>query len=341
MGSCTLWAGGDHLLLVELRGFTEMYRRFYFRDVQAIIIRPTERARTWSFLLALSALGLAALASGVGAGWNIVGWILAGLALIALIVNLSLGRSCECTLQTPLQTVALRSLRRLRRARGVLERIRPLIELEQGPLANEEALVRAREAAATGSPEPAGIPVAMEPAGSPAGERPPVVVPGGPPRHESGRVHEALSYVLLLSAAVTPVPVLYFNVWLNAALCLLFLGRLGCIIAALVRQKSSDLPIELRRFAWTAFGWECGMIAAGFACGVVVVVRILNNGALLADSPTPFSPLTVMNLMRDDPGTRILSLLSSVASLSLGVWGLVLHRRLAPSRREPWRILPI
>ena len=44
LGSHSLWIGEDHLLLVELRGFTETYRRFYFRDVQAIILRRTDRA---------------------------------------------------------------------------------------------------------------------------------------------------------------------------------------------------------------------------------------------------------------------------------------------------------
>ena len=38
---CTVWLGRDHLLLVSRAGYTENYKRFYFRDIQAIIIRKT------------------------------------------------------------------------------------------------------------------------------------------------------------------------------------------------------------------------------------------------------------------------------------------------------------
>ncbi len=38
---CTLWMGADHLLLVDRTGYTESYKRFYFADIQAIVVRRT------------------------------------------------------------------------------------------------------------------------------------------------------------------------------------------------------------------------------------------------------------------------------------------------------------
>src|SRR5580698_2302749 len=45
-----LWLGGDHLLLVETSGFTENYKRFYFRDIQAITVQETRRGQVWNFI---------------------------------------------------------------------------------------------------------------------------------------------------------------------------------------------------------------------------------------------------------------------------------------------------
>ena len=40
--SSNLWLGKDHLLLVESNGYSERYKRFYFKDIQALIIRKTK-----------------------------------------------------------------------------------------------------------------------------------------------------------------------------------------------------------------------------------------------------------------------------------------------------------
>jgi len=347
MGSVTLWVGEDHLMLVELRGFTETYRRFYFKDVQSIVIRPTDRARTWSILLGLVALALAGIASGAGPGWSIFWGSLAGLSFVALVVNLALGQSSDCTLRTALQAVDLRPLRRLRRARGVVDRLRPLIELEQGALAEEDLAARAMEAAApealpgAESQAVAGPPPTALPPVAPAPLRPPIVGPNRPLRHETGKVHEVLAYVLLLSAVVVVVPVVYFNILLNAALSVVFLGRIGCIVAALARQNHSDLPLDMKRFAWTALGWECVMMVLGFVYAIIMMVQLFNSGIFDPGSATPPSPMAIMDLMKNKPGFKIMALLSSVASLALGIWGLVVHRRLRPAGGEPWQTLPI
>jgi hypothetical protein len=362
MGSVTLWAGEDHLMLVELRGFTETYRRFYFKDVQAIVVRPTDRARTRSILLGLLGLALAGVAMGAGRGWNVLWGSLAGLAIVALAVNLALGRGCECSLRTALQEVDLRSLRRLRRARRVVDRLRSLIELEQGALAGDELAARVREAAAppvavvapgtpsagtapgppvvAESPTMARCPAVAPPPVVPGAPWPPILRPDLPLRCENGRAHEALAYVLLLSAVVDVVPVIYFNLVLNASLGLVFLGRLACIVTALARQNRSDLPLAMKRFAWAALGRECVIMVLGFVNAVIVIVQMFDSGIFNPESATPPSPLAIMDLMKNNPRFKIMALLSSGASLVLGVWGLVLHRRLRLTGREPWHPLP-
>jgi hypothetical protein len=328
LGSDTLWIGEDHLLLVELRGFTETYRRFYFRDVQAIILRRTDRAGTMGILLGLLGLVFLAFATGAGPVWNVVWGSVSGLLFLGLAVNVALGPSCHCVLRTALQTVRLRPLGRLRRARRVLERLRTHIELEQGALTPDERVARAR--AAAGEEGVAAAPSAAAPVVPP---RPPVVGAERVTRHDTGRAHETLAYALLFSAIVGVVPVLYFHITLSVALSVVFLGRMACLVAALARQHHSDLPASLKTFAWTAFGFEAAIVILGMVSGVVMVFRMLDSAVLT-------TPLAIMEKVRGNPLYKVSAFLSSLAWLTLGVWGLLLHRRLASTRGNTWQTLP-
>jgi len=136
----SLWLGKNHVLSIDTNGYTENYKRFYFRDIQAIVIRKTEN---WKFIaLALGAvtffLGLvAALVSEPGVRYVFGG--LGGLFGIGLIAGLAQGPSSTCHLSTAVQTEQLPSLNRLRRARRVLGQLQPLIAQAQGQLASEAA----------------------------------------------------------------------------------------------------------------------------------------------------------------------------------------------------------
>jgi len=128
-----LYLGPDHLLQAAATGYSETYKRFYFRDIQAIIIRKTGM---WIIgLLALLvpavlfAIGAISATDGVAAA--ILGTI-AGALFLGSLINLLLGPSCVCHLQTAVQTERLPSLNRVRKAQKILNQIRPLIEAEQG-----------------------------------------------------------------------------------------------------------------------------------------------------------------------------------------------------------------
>lgn len=51
----TLWLADDHLLVVEFNGYTESYKHFPYKDIQALIARKTSRHKVWSVVLAVSA----------------------------------------------------------------------------------------------------------------------------------------------------------------------------------------------------------------------------------------------------------------------------------------------
>lgn len=139
----SLWLGTDHVLCIDANGFTETYKRFFFRDIQAIMLRKTD----WWVKAAIILGGIAALfASFVlvseDTGLQIFWGILAAVLFVITAVHLAFGPTCVCHLRTAVQQEALVSLTRVRRARKVLARIRPLIIQAQGQLTPEEIAAR-------------------------------------------------------------------------------------------------------------------------------------------------------------------------------------------------------
>jgi hypothetical protein len=161
-GNSSLWLGPDHVLCIDSTGYTENYKRFYFRDIQAILIRKTEAYKIWTLVLGVLAgifALIAALTSDV-TGKYVLGSI-AGFFLLLAALYLSFGPTAACSVQTAVQTEAWPSLNRLRRARKVLNRLRPLIVGAQGELKPEEITLRFQQGSSAASG--AGAPVPANP----------------------------------------------------------------------------------------------------------------------------------------------------------------------------------
>jgi len=156
---CSLWLGHDHVLFIDSNGYTETYKRFYFGDIQAFNLALTKRKLLWNCiwgalgglcLLVWSALFLAnppMRAIGLIAG--------AGMALlfaVLLLVNNLLGPTCICQIRTAVQVEDLPPLNRLRRARRVLDRLRPLITAAQSQLTQQKPSDELQAAEATAPP---------------------------------------------------------------------------------------------------------------------------------------------------------------------------------------------
>jgi hypothetical protein len=140
---CSLWLGEDHLLLVERLGYTETYKRFYFRDIQAVIIRKTNKAAVGNYVLGFFTLLFAVWALYVR---NLPGqvalWILFGFFGIFTLLNLWRGPSCVTYIKTAVQTEQLPPWNRLRATRKGMNRIRPQLLQAQGDVSAQELRVR-------------------------------------------------------------------------------------------------------------------------------------------------------------------------------------------------------
>ncbi len=127
----TLWTSADHLLLVYSHGVTESYRRFFYRDIQAIVICRTKNGLVMTLVLCLLGLVAGVPAFFVPVEGAVMFGIIAGLFFLMAAINHLQGPTCRCTLRTAVQTLELPSLHRVRSARKMLTRLHPAIMAAQ------------------------------------------------------------------------------------------------------------------------------------------------------------------------------------------------------------------
>lgn len=127
----SLWLGSDHLLAVEGASYYEEYKRFYFRDIQAIFVHPTSRRAIWNGILAplliMHVLVLAWLGMPV-----VVTVSVAALLAIPLLLNNLRGPACRVYLRTAVQVEELAALGRLGQATIAIAQLRERIAAAQG-----------------------------------------------------------------------------------------------------------------------------------------------------------------------------------------------------------------
>jgi len=149
----SLWLGKDHLLCVETNNFTETYKRFYFRDIQALSLRRTITFLVVNSILIPCVLLFIILGFFVNdQGGRIALWCIAVLPAIPLLVNLVRGPTCACRIRTAVQEEEIPGLANIRKTEAVMARIRPLIAEAQGVLAREEIPARMQGLAAQNRP---------------------------------------------------------------------------------------------------------------------------------------------------------------------------------------------
>ena len=137
----SLWLGPDHLLKIERSASRESYKRFFYRDIQAIFIEESSR-RYFLSIFALAAVAIVFLLtlslsrsaiSGLPTALLISSPFAAG-----IVINLALGRTSQAVLVTAVGTEPLSSFSRLQRSIAAMERIRAEVAKAQGDVATAQ-----------------------------------------------------------------------------------------------------------------------------------------------------------------------------------------------------------
>ena len=127
----TLWSGQDHLLHIATGIFVEEYKRFYFRDIQSLIVHKSKSLIVSSIVLAILAAVAASLTLALGDTERIVAGIIAIILVMILVVNTIRGPGCVCYIQTAVQEQKLRSISRINNAQKMMDSLRPYIQRSQ------------------------------------------------------------------------------------------------------------------------------------------------------------------------------------------------------------------
>jgi len=238
IGSSRLMEGQDHLLQVEIRGFQEIHKRFYFSEIRAITVQPTKTGLVLHFFLGglvlLLGSGLAAaLIFGSPLLARLVQVIIGVLVVVAGIwlVHLLRGPTCSCHLVTAVQNEKILALWRLPVTRTTLERLAPRILAAQRQLELEPA---AQSADAIQGQIPLFTAAPRAPAVDAKWARP---------------VNMAMFSLCLLNAGVLFGNLLWAHVAFDIAETVLLLSLLGVPLVSIVGNRANR---TLRLLGWVA-----------------------------------------------------------------------------------------
>lgn len=239
----SLWLARDHLLCVDDQAYSRHVVRIDFGDIEAVVVRPSA-AFLWTNLVCAipCVMGTVLVISGSPAS-VISGVLIMAPFLMALAVNLLRGKTCDCRIQTRVQTKRLPVLSR----QSIAERILPVLD----------ACVREAQ---SGLPDVASQ-VSRQLASAPAGVQtlPGLSVTSRAARH---RLHCVLFLGFALHGIVLAVTPRFFSVlmlWILIATGVLLFG-LAVVTAAL--QHRRVVALRLRVLTWLA---TAGVIIEGFA----------------------------------------------------------------------------
>lgn len=153
MGVYRLWAAEDHLILVSSMMGSERYQRFFFKDIEAFVIRHTSGCRDRNLVLGLCWIVMGGLAAAAYSAMDtstassregltafaIVCGVFSALAFIPFLINSLRGQTCRFYVQTSVGLQQLPCPRRVPIARRVLERLAPAIAASRESAAREKA----------------------------------------------------------------------------------------------------------------------------------------------------------------------------------------------------------
>ena len=240
-----LYMGKDHLLSLLNKGYTESYKRFYYKDIQAVVTQKTADGTVWniSFAIFTAAWILIALVIDEPVLSFVFGWIPAGVFLVLFIGNLISGPTCVSYIYTAVTKEKLRSLNRLRKTHNVMNTLRPFIDAAQGTLAGDVLN------------EHVDIMTEKSTAGIKQGMKSHKTIQTA--RYYDGRFHEVLFYVLFLFGLLDFMKFYLNNVAITFLGWVLFLAVGILAIISIVRQHNSIMKKEgwLVGITWATLGY--------------------------------------------------------------------------------------
>ncbi len=261
MGYTQLWMGSDHLLLVRSLRVVERYKRFAFRDIEAVVITETSPSWILRALAILAAIGWGSIGFAVtsyGARGFFVLTAVWGLALVAL--DIARGPRRKCMLKTALTAEYLPPVSRKKIADAFIATVSQAVQSAQGAVTSEELAPS----------EPA--PIHVQPS---TPQPPPHDVPSN-----RGFLPELLFGLLLLDAVLVWVGIQASIPNATGLLPTIYLAEL--VLAGVLAFRHKSLGVLLTALAVMTLVLCLADIST--ASGVVAFKKIMNNTRIKEDA---------------------------------------------------------
>jgi len=286
----SLWMGTDHLLSVRRNPFSESYRRFYFADIQAIVVTDIPDLLAFSSYTA-AILVMVTAAALMYTGHPAWGIFCALLSLLSFFVGFR-SANCACYLQTSISTAMLPSLRRQVDAGKAVELLKVEIEKAQGSVSAEVLTSGAVDArAARVSTAEAAL------------------------RHASGQVHWIAFSLMLVRGAVSAISLKgVVSIPLGVVAAVIGTTILLLLILAAIQQRNSDLPLGVRRLVYVTLAFYIASGLVSFAVSIYIAAHL---------GPRATSQAMIL----EDPALKMYGLVDLIGFLALGCTGLILMWR--------------
>jgi len=294
----------DYLLCIDNDHFSENYRRFYYKDIQAVTIRKTYRWEIWNIVW--GALALLTVGAAYTLRDSLFFWFMEGAFCLSLVINLLRGPSCVSHLYTSVHTEEMPSLGRLRNALKARERLIPLIQRAQGDLAAAGIQDLAAQIAKKIADGSFFRPSRSDSHGNTSGYQ--------------GGAHKFLFALLLFTGMVNWVFLHSHHIGMTFVNITLGIGLLISVIVSIVRQYEVQIRAAVRTLTWATLGYMTVVYFLAMMRYMIVAAtypNIVNNQWELMRVYSTLSPLESPLLL----GLRIVYI---VCSFVLAIPGLVL-----------------
>ncbi len=310
LGYNTLWLGPDHMLAVVDRTFAEDYKRFYYRDIQAVTIRKIESFKIVATIIAAVSSLLVLFTFFFKEPWSIFFGVMSGVFFFGLIMYLIAGASYECYIKTAVQIEKLPSIFRLKTYEKVMNLLRPMIEEAQGTMPVETI----RENISRILKENSDANSRRRPV------RPQQV------RHENGGWHKASFGMLLFSGLIYFTGLFYHNVALSAFGTIISVLISIVLIISLIKQNNSDMAKSVRLLTWATFGYFCIDFVLGNILFFILFFKNIDNSEIINNH---FLMMKMVLEMSPDQSPFVMGcyIFSVVSTWSLGISGLILLKK--------------
>jgi hypothetical protein len=309
----SLWQGPDHLLWVESVFFKEHYKRFFYTDIQAIILQRTDAHMFWSFAWGILALVCGSIALLV-AGTPVISGSFTVFFLLLLGTNIALGPACKVYLQTAVQIQRISSLKRVRTAQKAMARIKALVEAVQGPWDQHKGLNAgpfSTEASATLESS------AGEPVGKMNRSAEAAAVPFKP------LLHQILFSLLLALGVVGAVQLQLKNLPLAILETLLHLAAQAMVIIAMMRWYRQVAGTLIVKINWIALVFVTIFTIIGYG---LYLAASFSNPQVNYHHWIMFKKVFELQWL-DHPLTLAGNIIDTCGNLLLGISGLLALRR--------------